>query len=408
MDEYYCPNCGATLNDQYGFDPELGHFTCEVCGTELYGESVEETMGRFDGVVWYCDNCGACLNMQDGFSDYGDYWYCSECGHKNPINENEIYESREDYESSSYWRDDYSDEESDDSYETSEESSYDSDEEYDSNEYDDRDEYNSDEDYDFESNEEPQEGCFTAPIGGSKIPKEMPEFPFGWKTVHNTHNNTQNNTQYNTQNNTHIHETPKNKYDVEIEKIRERKAAKQIKTALIILAILSVIAVVCTVAGMIWEGRIESAREDNYQSFVAEVQKNIDDGDFSAAEQLVNRANPDDSWPEDKIDTWAAEKENYLVEIEEKRAQSTGIPIQTIAVPRSAKDYKRENYIDVISEFKDAGFIRVHYIKAGDKANVIHRANTVQRVSIDGETEFDEGDQYSKVAKIVVYYYGYN
>lgn len=28
MDEYFCPNCGATLNDQPGFDPNGGTWTC--------------------------------------------------------------------------------------------------------------------------------------------------------------------------------------------------------------------------------------------------------------------------------------------------------------------------------------------------------------------------------------------
>ena len=27
MDEYFCPNCGAILNDQLGFDPDAGTWT---------------------------------------------------------------------------------------------------------------------------------------------------------------------------------------------------------------------------------------------------------------------------------------------------------------------------------------------------------------------------------------------
>ena len=117
-DEYFCPNCGATLNDQSGFDPDDGAWTCTECGMPLYGDDLEDTMDQFDGVLWYCDSCGALLNKQDGFDDYCDTWYCTECGYGNPINEDEIrYPGQDD----DYDDDDYSydDDDDDDSYECS-------------------------------------------------------------------------------------------------------------------------------------------------------------------------------------------------------------------------------------------------------------------------------------------------
>jgi hypothetical protein len=35
-EEYYCIECAAILNDQSGFDPENGPWTCTECGEELY------------------------------------------------------------------------------------------------------------------------------------------------------------------------------------------------------------------------------------------------------------------------------------------------------------------------------------------------------------------------------------
>lgn len=32
--EYYCPNCGAILDDQQGFEPSLGTWECTECGHE--------------------------------------------------------------------------------------------------------------------------------------------------------------------------------------------------------------------------------------------------------------------------------------------------------------------------------------------------------------------------------------
>ena len=98
-DTYYCPHCGAILNDQPGFDPDDEVWTCTECGRGLYGDDIAETMTEYDGIVWYCDSCGAVLNKQDGFYDYCRIWRCTECGHFNSINEDEIYESEEDYQS---------------------------------------------------------------------------------------------------------------------------------------------------------------------------------------------------------------------------------------------------------------------------------------------------------------------
>ena len=94
--EYFCPKCGATLNEQPGFDPN-GDWTCTECGQHLMDEDTYNG-DRFEGVAWHCDSCNALLNKQIGFSDFYDTWTCENCGHENPINEDEI---NDDYSSSS-------------------------------------------------------------------------------------------------------------------------------------------------------------------------------------------------------------------------------------------------------------------------------------------------------------------
>jgi len=94
MDEYFCPNCGAILNDQLGFDPDAGTWTCTECGTHLMDDDVYEG-DSFEGVAWYCDNCGALLNRQAGFSDTCGTWTCTECYHSNPINDDDEYSEGE-------------------------------------------------------------------------------------------------------------------------------------------------------------------------------------------------------------------------------------------------------------------------------------------------------------------------
>lgn len=89
MEEYFCPNCGATLNDQFGFDPSCGTWTCTSCGNLLMDDDVYEG-DSYEGVAWFCDNCGALLNRQSGFSDSYGSWTCIECGHLNGTTEDDI------------------------------------------------------------------------------------------------------------------------------------------------------------------------------------------------------------------------------------------------------------------------------------------------------------------------------
>lgn len=77
--EHFCPNCGATLDEQEGFDPSKGDWTCTKCGQPLYGEVYDGE--RFPGTMWYCDKCGALLNKQAGFRDVFDEWVCTACGY---------------------------------------------------------------------------------------------------------------------------------------------------------------------------------------------------------------------------------------------------------------------------------------------------------------------------------------
>ena len=99
MGEYYCPNCGADLDEQDGFDPSCGTWTCTSCGMLLMDDDIYAG-DTYEGVAWYCDECGALLNRQSGFSDSYDSWVCTECGHSNGLTEDDIYDSEEDYENS--------------------------------------------------------------------------------------------------------------------------------------------------------------------------------------------------------------------------------------------------------------------------------------------------------------------
>lgn len=126
MSDYYCPHCGADLGDQPGFDPDAGYWTCTECGQFLTdpGDESDEPE-RFEGVGWFCDGCGAFLNKQSGFSDWYSTWTCTECGHVNNLSEDEIYESEEAYQASRSESDSDDSDDDDDGYGYGEEWQYD-------------------------------------------------------------------------------------------------------------------------------------------------------------------------------------------------------------------------------------------------------------------------------------------
>ena len=80
---YYCPYCGAILDTQVGFNPELDYWVCLECSQYLYGDVYEGE--RFPGVMWFCDKCESFLNIQQAFSDINDNWICTKCGYNSKL-----------------------------------------------------------------------------------------------------------------------------------------------------------------------------------------------------------------------------------------------------------------------------------------------------------------------------------
>ena len=149
MSDYYCPYCGADLEEQIGFIPSTAYWTCIECGQFLTNPADSDDDAQFDGVGWFCDGCGAYLNKQSGFSDWCNTWICTECGYTNNISEDEIYASEEDYQCQKVIEKyDYMFNEIE--YDTEED---DTEEEYDTEEYDTGEEYNTEEDDDTEDDD---------------------------------------------------------------------------------------------------------------------------------------------------------------------------------------------------------------------------------------------------------------
>ena len=75
MGEYYCPNCNADLDDQIGFDPSNGTWTCTECG-HINGITDDDILEN----EHTCPNCGANLKKKYDYSKYSNEYTCTECG----------------------------------------------------------------------------------------------------------------------------------------------------------------------------------------------------------------------------------------------------------------------------------------------------------------------------------------
>lgn len=70
----------------------------------------------------------------------------------------------------------------------------------------------------------------------------------------------------------------------------------------------------------------------------------------------------------------------------------------------SSFDYKRDNYVEVVDDLENAGFINVTTVDLDD-ASFFQKENTVSRVTINGEESFSKGDEFPESAEVIVYYH---
>lgn len=90
VEEYFCTNCGAILDEQIGFSPENKTWVCTECGALMTNGEASPNSEKYPDIHWYCDNCNSYLNIQKGFVDTKGFWKCTKCGYENVIGEGEI------------------------------------------------------------------------------------------------------------------------------------------------------------------------------------------------------------------------------------------------------------------------------------------------------------------------------
>lgn len=94
--EEFCTRCQASLTMQKGYSSGLPYWICKGCGEVLINPSIDTD----SDMVWICDECGAFLSAQPGFTTDCGKWTCTECGFVNKIDENEMYDSEDEFQAS--------------------------------------------------------------------------------------------------------------------------------------------------------------------------------------------------------------------------------------------------------------------------------------------------------------------
>jgi DNA-directed RNA polymerase subunit RPC12/RpoP len=80
--------------------------------------------------------------------------------------------------------------------------------------------------------------------------------------------------------------------------------------------------------------------------------------------------------------------------------------VNEIKIHSSAKEYKGDNYKQVVKELKNAGFTDIEVVAQNDLViGWLTKDASIDRISIDGDTDFSDGDIFSKDTRVVITYH---
>lgn len=363
MGEYYCTNCGADLDNQPGFDPSKGYWTCTECGKLMLDPNDTD----FDSdVAWFCDECGACLNKQYGFSDSYSSWTCTACGHTNPINSDEIYESEAAYQEEKARRESYSY-----SYNSDDDDDENDDEEDDDDENDDEEDDDDANSYNYTYNYSGRSSYHSVGI----IDSIKSFFGTVWKWI-------------------------KRIFFCAIalcvlctgwmiyDSIASKKAAKIDNRIAIGVSSLEVI-------GQDYE-RIEEQLEDTGFSYVVSYQ--MYDLDYSERnkEGTIGKIEVDG----DETFSSSARYDKDVDIVIEYHSLKNEYP------PMTSKEAKKQNYNDVVTQFKNAGFGNIKLVQEKDLiTGWVTKDGSVESVSINGDAKYKTTSSFRVDAEITITYH---
>lgn len=86
--------------------------------------------------------------------------------------------------------------------------------------------------------------------------------------------------------------------------------------------------------------------------------------------------------------------------------QATMPAVDEVKLPFSASDLNGENYEQVVADLENAGFSDITVTKQEDLiTGFLTKEGSVEKVSINGDSDYDKGDIFPEKAKVIVIYH---
>ncbi len=303
----------------------------------------EEKVGdRFENVGWFCDECGAYLNTQSGFNDWNGAWHCEVCGYENIISEDQIFSSEEEYQK---FRNNSSNCYSDDNYDDDDYS----DDNYDDDDYDD-DDY-SDDNYDDNDYDEEYQDYMNEKVRQKEEEERIRQEEKRkrrqriWRTLFRKKQTLGLSSE----------QCKKMQYTSVLE-VLEVKEFYHIQTNAI---------EDLEIDNISKEGRIKTISFNGIDSFGKDTRF-----PYNAKIEIVYHA------------------------------------LKRINPPFSSRKLKGKKLEDVVEEFRKAGFVSLQPFELHDlKLGWFVKENTVEKITIDGKSEFKEKDRIRLNAEVCIFYH---
>ena len=132
-----------------------------------------------------------------------------------------------------------------------------------------------------------------------------------------------------------------------------------------------------------------------------QVENCIAIGDYDTARIKANQIVDDDNWSSESVEKWDSIRISLLEMIDEKQAIAEGKIYSVSSDDLIGKDYKT-----VIEKLKKQGFTNIQEVADKDLiTGWLTKDGEVEKVSIDGKTDFTENSNYAADVKIIITYH---
>ena len=150
------------------------------------------------------------------------------------------------------------------------------------------------------------------------------------------------------------------------------------------------------------DSRKESKEEKRVSAIYDEARELLYDGEYEDALARANFVIYDSSVNRSKSEEWDKRRKKLIKSIEE----AMGIPHEEITLQHKASYYRGKNYKDVELAFETLGFIDVTLEPVSDTSlgDLFIGDDEVLGVSINGTSDFSEGDKFQDDAIVIIRY----